>query len=98
MISLSPEAERQLDALLDHYENLGRVEAAEQLLYALERASITITREPAKGIEAPRPYPGASRIGILWLKEGRYWIAYRPDAPKVILGVFYDMADIPGRL
>ena len=28
---------------------------------------------------------------------GRYWIAYSTTAPPVIVGVFYDTADIPGR-
>ncbi len=37
MIALSPEAEAQLDALIVHYEALGRLEASINLLNALER-------------------------------------------------------------
>jgi hypothetical protein len=32
------------------------------------------------------------------MKAGRYWVAYRPTAPRVILGVFFETADIPGRM
>ena len=98
MIPLSPEAERQLDGLLEHYEGLGRVKAAERLFQALERASQLILDDPGAGLAAPRPYPWARRLGFLWIKEGRYWIAYRGGASAIILGVFYDAADIPGRL
>jgi hypothetical protein len=31
------------------------------------------------------------------IKAGRYWIAYEPTTP-VIVGVFYETANIPGRL
>ncbi len=50
MIALTPEAEEQLDGLLAHYERLGRVEAAENLLVALERASARIERQPEAGL------------------------------------------------
>ena len=98
MIPLSPEAERQLDALLEHYERLGRIEAAQNLFKALEQASRTVLTSPMAGMVAPRPCPAARSLGFLWIKEGRYWIAYRSDAPAMIMGVFYDAADIPGRL
>jgi hypothetical protein len=32
------------------------------------------------------------------MKSGRYWIAYSAMTPPVILAVFYDQANIPGRL
>lgn len=98
MIPLSPEAERQLDDLLRHYEALGRLEAAERLYQALERANRRILLTPDAGLHAPRPYPAAQRFGFRWIKEGRYWIAYIRGSDPVIVGVFYDMADIPGRL
>jgi hypothetical protein len=34
----------------------------------------------------------------LWIKEGRYWIAYRLSPGPMIVGVFYESANIPGRL
>ena len=46
MIALSPEAEAQLDALIAHYEALGRVEASINLLNALERAKARISATP----------------------------------------------------
>jgi hypothetical protein len=32
------------------------------------------------------------------VKAGRYWIAYSTKQPPVIVAVFYETADIPGRL
>lgn len=81
-----------------HYEALGRLEAVENLIGALTRASHRIEKAPAAGLSAPRPYPSARRFGVRWLKEGRYWVAYRTDSRPMILGIFYDTADIPGRL
>ncbi len=97
MIPLSPEAERQLDGLLRHYEALGRLEAAERLFKSLERASRRILLTPDVGLNAPRPYPAAQRLGFRWIKEGRYWIAYTRVSDPLIVGVFYDAANIPGR-
>jgi hypothetical protein len=34
----------------------------------------------------------------LWIKEGRYWIAYNPAPEPTIVAVFYESANIPGRL
>jgi hypothetical protein len=64
---------------------------------ALAAAESSIARNPHGGLAAPRPYPQLVRPGRLWTKAGRYWIAYSPD-PLVILAVFYDSADIPGRI
>jgi hypothetical protein len=64
---------------------------------ALIAAESSILRNPDAGLAAPRPYPQLVRPGRLWTKAGRYWIAYAPD-PVVILAVFYDSADIPGRI
>jgi hypothetical protein len=52
---------------------------------------------PGDGLPAPRPYPELARPGQAWLKAGRYWIAYGTGAPPVILAVFFETADIPGR-
>jgi plasmid stabilization system protein ParE len=98
MIALSPEAEAQLDGLIAHYEALGRVEASINLLNALDRAKIRISKTPEAGLPAPRPYPSLAKDGRRWIIEGTYWISYSLTPPPVISGVFYAMADIPNRL
>jgi len=98
MIALSPEAEAQLDALIAHYEALGRVEASINLLNALERAMTRISETPEAGLPAPRPYPSLAKAGRRWIIEGTYWISYSLTNSPVISGVFYAMADIPNRL
>jgi hypothetical protein len=32
------------------------------------------------------------------VQAGRYWVAYSTTKPPVIVAVFYDAANIPGRL
>ena len=98
MIALSPEAEAQLDALIAHYEAVGRVEASINLLNALQRAKVRILETPEAGLPAPRPYPSLAKAARRWIIEGRYWISYSLTIPPVISGVFYAMADIPNRL
>ena len=98
MISLSPEAEAQLDGLIAHYEALGRIEAAINLLNALERAKMRISETPETGLSAPRPYPSLAKAGRRWIIEGTYWISNHLTTPPVISGGFYAMADIPNRL
>lgn len=99
MIPLSPEAEAQLDGLLTHYERLARIDAARNLLAALEAASARIERAPEAGLPAPRPYPSLARLGLRWIKERAYWIAYMDagDGP-IIATIFHDRADIPNRV
>ena len=98
MIALSPEAERQVDDLIEYYEAKGRLGAAIKLLSALEKAHERIAQAPEAGISAPRPYPSLKRYGRRWIVEGRYWIAYSLTTPPVISGVFYVTADIPNRI
>lgn len=98
MISLSPEAEAQVDRLIAYYEAKERVAAAINLLNALERAKLSIARTPETGLAAPRPYPSLSHHSRRWIIEGRYWISYSLTAPPVISGVFYVTADIPNRI
>lgn len=97
MIPLSPEAEAQLDGLLVHYENSERLEAARNLLAAIQNASSRIQRSPDAGLSAPRPYPDLARYGFRWIKEGAYWVA-DTDNGLIIVGVFYHTADIPHRI
>jgi plasmid stabilization system protein ParE len=98
MIALSPEAEAQLDALIAHYEALGRIEASINLLNALEGAKARISETPEAGLPAPRPYPSLAKAGRRWIIEGTYWISYSLTTPPVISGVFFAMADLPNRL
>jgi plasmid stabilization system protein ParE len=96
VIRYTAEAIDQIDALRIHYVTRNRVEAAFALDAALERAEREIEMRPEAGLPAPRPYPQVTRPDRRWLKAGRYWIAYS-NPPAVILGVFYDAADLPKR-
>jgi plasmid stabilization system protein ParE len=98
VIALSREAEAQVDRLMSHFEAKGRVEAAVNLVGAIERAKDRIAVAPDAGLAAPRPYPSLRRDGRRWMLEGRYWISYRVAVPPVITGVFYATADIPNRI
>ena len=97
MIRLSADAERQVADLLRHYAGLGRPGAGRNLIAAVDEAVAHIERDPGAGLPAPRPYPALARPGRAWVKAGRYWIAYATTQPPVIVGVFYEAADIPGR-
>ncbi len=98
MIALSPEAQTQVDRLIAHYEAKQRLQAAVNLLHALERAKSRIAAAPDAGLDAPRPYPSLKRAGRRWIIEGRYWISYSLTTTPVISGVFYVTADIPNRI
>lgn len=87
-----------MDALIAHYEGLGRLAAARNLLAALETAAQRIEANPFAGLPAPRPYPTLAKPGRLWLHAGAYWIAYTLTEPAVIQAVIYDTANIPRRL
>jgi plasmid stabilization system protein ParE len=97
LIAYTDEAIDQIDALRIHYASKNRLEAALALDAALDRAEHQIVTRPESGLPAPRPYPDVTRPDRRWLKAGRYWIAYR-NPPPVILGVFYDAADLPRRV
>jgi plasmid stabilization system protein ParE len=98
VIALSPRAEAQIDGLVAHFEELGRLQAAANLLASLERASGRIVRAPDVGLAAPRPYPALARLGFRWVKEVPYWIAYMAEASPIIVGVYHEAADIPNRV
>lgn len=97
-VRYSPRAEQQVDALRTHYEDKDRLEAARNLQRALDEVELRIASQPEAGLPAPRPYPELARDGEAWTLAGRYWIVYSATFPPVILGVFYDAADIPGRV
>jgi len=98
LIEYTPRVTRQVDALLQHYEERQRDGAARALLAALTEAERRIERDSTGGLTAPRPYPRVARHGLGWIKAGRYWIAYSTTRPPVIVGVFYETANIPNRL
>jgi hypothetical protein len=83
---------------LRHYARIGRPEAGQNLIAAIDRGMTRIERDPTAGLPAPRPYPSLARAGRAWIKVGSYWIAYRTANPPVIVSVFYATANIPGRL
>ena len=99
MISLSPEAETQLNGLLAFYEERQRPQATRNLITAVQEAAGRIERTPEDGEPAPRPYPTLASLGFLWIKVRIYWFAY--SAAKtgfVIGGIFHESADIPNRI
>jgi plasmid stabilization system protein ParE len=98
LIGFTAQAARQFQQLRQHYEERERPEAIRGLIAALEDASRRIEANPAAGLAAPRPYPHLARPGRAWIKAGRYWIAYNTAHRPVIAAVFYETANIPGRL
>lgn len=94
----SAEAAAQVDDLRRHYRAISRIEALRNLAVTLTEAEAQIEQNTAAGLPAPRPYPELIRPGLAWMKAGRYWIAYSTARPPVILGVFYETADIPSRI
>lgn len=98
MIGFTAKAERQINALRRHYERLERPEAIHNLIAAVQEAAGKIEADPEAGLPAPRPYPALARPRRAWVQAGRYWVLYRTTTPPVIVAVFYDAADIPGRL
>ncbi len=97
MIGLSLTAEQHLADLLSHYARLGRLDAAGNLLAALDEAAAAIESDPGCGLPAPRPYPTLIRPGISWVKARRYWVAFTETTSPEIIAVFFETADIPGR-
>ena len=98
MAIISAGARRQLAELSSHYESAGRLEAVMNLQAAIKQAGRRIDDSPFAGLQAPRPYPQLAAPGLLWIKEGRYWVQYRPSfRPAAIVAVFYESANIPAR-
>jgi hypothetical protein len=97
LIGISARAGRQIRDLRQHFESLERYEALLNLTRAVREAIGVIETAPMSGQTFPRPYPQLARPGQRWLKCGHYWIGYR-ITPPVIIAVFYDQANIPGRM
>lgn len=98
MIGFTARAARQFRALRQHYENHERPEAVRRLIAALQEAERKIESNPTAGLAAPRPYPHLARPGTAWVQAGRYWVSYSTTQPPRIVAVFYDTANIPGRM
>ena len=98
MIALTPETRRHVRALYVYYEELDRLAAARALRNALTAAWDKIAKSPGAGLPAPRPYKRPARPGRAWLKSGRYWIGYRTHRTTAIVAVFFETANIPGRM
>ena len=93
---LSDTARRQVDDLRRHYRQIERPEALRNLSAALRRAATLVAE--GRSLPAPRPYPELAAEGEAWIHASPYWIAYSLTQPPVILAVFFERADIPGRL
>jgi plasmid stabilization system protein ParE len=98
LIALTPEARRHVRALYAYHEERDRPEAARALRDALTVTWEKIITSPGAGLPAPRPYPQLAESGRAWLKSGRYWIAYRTQPTTAIVAVFFETANIPGRV
>lgn len=99
MIRLSQKAREQIAGLAEYYDALDRAGAARNLRAAIAKAGYWIEAQQGLFFPAPRPYPGLTRAGWAWQKEGPYWIAHTMEAEgPVIQVVFYETADIPRRL
>ena len=81
-----------------YFEEMGRMQAAANLLAALERASGRIVLALEVGLPAPRPYPSLAWFWFRWVKEGPYWIACMTGKSPIIVGVYHEAADIPNRV
>jgi plasmid stabilization system protein ParE len=98
LIALTPEPRRHVRALYVYYEERDRPAAARALRNALIAAREQITASPGAGLPAPRPYKRLAQPGRAWLKSGRYWIGYRTQPATAIVAVFFETANIPGRV
>jgi plasmid stabilization system protein ParE len=98
VVDLSEEAIRHIGELVAFYEARDRDAAIRALVKAVDDARMAISNNPFVGVVAPRPYPGLAHPGRRWFKSGRYWIAYLVGEPSTITGVFFETADILGRI
>jgi plasmid stabilization system protein ParE len=98
LISLTPKATRQVAELTAHYTRKQRPEALRNMRAALVAVREMIERHPNDGHPFPSVYDDLVAPGRSWVQSGRYWVAYSPKDPPVIVGFFYETADIPTRL
>ncbi len=92
-------ASRQLEALLDHFIEKERLDAADKLERAVATATAHIEADPQSGLPAPRPYPALARLGFHWIKVHRYWFGWSiTKGYPVLTNVHFDTASIEGRV
>jgi len=97
LIEYAPRAMRQVFALRHHYENLNRPAAARALAAALDEAERRVKATGSPGRPArvrTRGLPGPASRGSKPDDTGYLTTA----SPPVIVGVFCETANIPGRL
>jgi hypothetical protein len=98
LIGVTARALREIAELRFFYERELRLDAIRSLDRAIDEAGVLIERDPGGGLPAPRPYPWVARPGQAWRKVRAYWFRYSLTSPPVITAVFYERANIPGRL
>ena len=95
-MKFTTEARAQVAALRRHYQAKGRPEAARNLTRTLRQAALDIAA--GKVVPTPVPYPDLVQTDRAWTHVGRHWFRHTTATPTLIIGVFYDEANIPGRL
>jgi hypothetical protein len=98
LIEFTAEARDQVANLRRYYRRESRFDALRVFERAVAEALARIEAEPERGSPAPRPYPSLARPGQAWCKVRRYWFRYSLTSPPVITGVFFETANIPGRM
>ena len=98
MARLTDRAAADIDELAEHFEKNERFEAAERLSLAVASGMADADRVGKNGRRFPAVYETLARPGHFWIKTHRYWFCYFMDKTEaVIVHVFYEQADIPGR-
>ena len=82
MIGLTSAAEAQLDSLIEHFENLDRIEATRSLLRAIDDAKLRIERSPP----LPREGPTSTDRHLCKQGTGENWRTCRRCAGRVYRG------------
>lgn len=94
LIRLAPAADRQLDRLIRHYEDLGRWQALANLDEMLAEASEIIAEDPRAGLPSHPAYPGLARPSRRWIHVRNYWLVYTLR-PLRIAAIMYETAHPP---
>lgn len=98
-VRFTRKADRDIADFERHYKRLDRPEAIDNMRAAVDSAVDRIATDKARFLSAPRPYPSLANLGLLWTLSGRYWLSILVEVDvAVITGVFFDEADIPGRI
>jgi plasmid stabilization system protein ParE len=95
LVRLSAAAEQHIEELRAHYRRKGRFDAIHNMTNALRVARRQIAQGRCRA--SPLPYPELEAEGQAWTHAGSYWFVFTTTKPAVVLGVFYDRADLPSR-